>query len=536
MTAAHDLTTTHTAELRLSQPLTAADVVNVPYALTRGCRFQPRKRFEHGPLVELAASIYQRTTFDAEGRVVRSGIEQNLIGRPDAQNAGGYEIAAGERRQRAVGLLVQGLSVAVKVSEDANGRPIMGEVFYQVPADYPLPFRVQDMTDADMIETATLENVLRQDMTPMEEADAFMALLGAGRTLDCIATKYRMHPATVEGRIQLACGLGKEGRKLLDKGEINLEQAKVIASATGALKKSLTDHARSGSSTATLKNLVRICSFPVSNAVFDVEASGLQVEDTGGLGLLGDFPARFKDPKAALNKQLEALEAVKTEEEAAGKWGGVEVLSVESEYANLPTHDFVSCPDEMTPHLTLICSTRTGKTARSELYVHRHLALAFKRQMVEEARRPAEAQAQASGAAPHSQGRASLPQTGRSAGSQTPAAPKVREAAHVIAHRARAQTIQGKLATDTQTCLALSCHALLENHPKLMEISKQSMKAVPLTGEGRALAAELNLLFGTIFNLDEQGYLGKKNGEFDVLSELLHPQVTADALDIGRVL
>lgn len=538
MTAAEkltaDLTAHPSAALRIAAP--SADIVNIPFNRVRRSTLNPRKHFEHEPLVQLAVSIFERTLFDAQGNVTRSGIEHNLLGRTDTAPEYDTEIAAGERRQRAVELLVNGLTVMVKTGEDANGRPIMGEAFMQVPADYPMPFRVSPMTDAELIEAATVENVMRQEMTPMEEADAFMALIGAGRSVDYIAVKYRMHPATVEGRIQLASGLGKEGRKLLDAGEINLEQAKVIAATTGALKKLLTNHAQTGSSAATLKRLLEKATFPVSNALFDVESSGLTIDDSQGLGLLGDFPAQFKDTKAALSKQLEKLNEMKAEEEATGNWGNVEVLPVDSEYANLPTQDFVSKPQGMQAHLILICATKTGKTGRAETYVRRSAAQDFRREQekaAEEARKAAQ-QAAPSGA---DTGTPSAAPSGTAPSIPlTAEPPKIREAAHVIAHQTRAQTIQGKLASDPKLCLALTCDALLKSRSysygsKHLDVNAPTPKTVPLTPEGHALAAELAHTFGTLMVQEEgSGQLVSRRLGFDVFDELTDPKITTDDL------
>lgn len=529
MTAAHELTPA--ADLRLTTPILTTDTVTIPFNRVRRSTLNPRKHFDLTGLVELAVSIFERTTFDDQGKVLHTGIEQNLLGRPDAAPEYDTEIAAGERRYRSVGLLVEGLTAPIKIGEDANGRPIMGERFLQVPADYPMPFKLREMDDAELIETATLENVMRQNMTPMEEADAFMGLIGAGRSVDYIATKYGMHPATVEGRAQLASGLGKEGRKLLDAGEINLEQAKVIASTSGALKKMLLDHALRGSKATTLKNLVKQASFSVDNALFDVEASGLQIEDSQGLGLLGDFPAQFKDPKAALSKQLEKLHEMKAEEEASGNWGHVEVLPVDSEYANLPTQDFVTKPQGMKAHLILICATKTGKTGRAETFVRRSAAQDFKREekAAEEAARVA--RANANGTTPSTE--ASSPSA--TSATITPEPPKIREAAHVIAHQTRAQTIQGKLASDPKLCLAVTCDALLKSKTYMggnyMELSLPLPKEVPLTPEGRALATELAQTFGGLLMQEEgSGRLVKRGLGFDVLDELTEPQITTDDL------
>lgn len=530
MTAAEiltaDLTTSPSAALRIATP--SSDVVSVPFNRSRGSTLNPRKHFAHAPLVELAVNIFERTQRDAEGHITASGIEQNLIGRMDAE---GVEIAAGERRYRAVALLVDGLTVPVQVDVDENGRPVMGERFLQVPDDYPMPFKLREMTDVELIETATVENVMREDMEPMEEADAYLALYGAGRSIKYIAEKYHKHPATVEAYIQLASGLGKEGRKLLRNGEINLEHAKVIASATGQLKKSLIDHARSGSSATTLKHLLRAVSFPVSNAIFDVKASGLHIEGGDGLGLLGDIPARFKDPKAALSRQLEELEKQKAEAEQSGQWGHVEVLAVDSEYANLPTTDFVSCPDGMKQHLTLICATKTGKTGRSEIYVRRAAAQEFKRKVTEELKQEAAQQTGAQGGKADDTSSANATTTTAPASPVTAAPPKIREAAHTIAHQTRAQAIQGKLATDPHTCLALSCHALIESYPRHMEITSNAVKGVPLTPEARALVQDLLPVFCGFLGLDDDGRLVKRSRMgFNVLNELLDPKVSADDL------
>lgn len=537
MTAAEkltaDLTAHPSAALRIAAP--SADIVNIPFNRTRRSKLNPRKYFAYEPLVQLAVSIFERTEFDAQGNVTRSGIEHNLLGRPDTAPEFDTEIAAGERRQRAVELLVQGLTVQVKTGVDANGRPIMGESFMQVPADYPMPFRITPMTDAELIEAATVENVMREEMTPMEEADAFMALIGAGRSVDYIATKYRMHPVTVEGRVQLASGLGREGRKALDAGEINLEHAKVIASTSGPLKKMLLDHACSGSSASSLKRLLEKASFPVSNALFDVEASGLAIDDSQGLGLLGDFPAQFKDPKAALSKQLEKLNEIKVEEEATGNWGAVEIVPVEGSLPDLPPVGFVFKPNGMKAHLLLICATKTGKVGRSEQKVSKAAADAFCHQEDEERKARMAAAAQNAGKsatpiAPTTANTSNAPQVAPTP--LAPEPPKIREAAHVIAHQTRAQAIQGKLARDPKLCLALTCDALLKAlsygyGSKYLDVNASAPKTVPLTPEGLTLAAELAHTFGTLLVQEEgSGQLVSRRLGFDVFDELTDPKIT----------
>lgn len=503
MTAAEHLTTP--ASLRLTSPspevLTSPspEVVTLPFHQVRRSPLNPRKRFDHAALVGMAVNIYQRTTRDEAGNITGTGIIQNLMARPDPQQPGSVEIAAGERRYRAVELLVQGLTAQVQDGTDANGRPVMVEAFYQVPSDYPLPVRVEEMTDADLIEAATVENVERQEFTPMEEADAYLALKGAGRSEEYIALKYGKHPNTIKSRMQLAAGLGKEGRKLLDADQITLEQAKIIASSTGALKKSLTEQALYGASLGTLKNLVKHAAFLVGDALFDVEASGLRIEE----GLLGDFPSKFADTKKALAAQVEALEAVKAQEEGDRWPGGVVVLPVESEHANLPSRDWVHAnqrPELVPAMLVLTYSTVNGRSQRFERVARYSDVLAYRQKQREEAERAErEAAAQSGTATP-----ANAPSFKAESG------PKVREAAHVLGHQARCMALDGHLAAHPQMCLALACAALVSNasHDRsLMGLSVKGRKPVPLTEEGRALAAQVAQRFHLLFQLSEQGEL-----------------------------
>ena len=95
---------------------------------------QPRKSFEPNGLDELAASI--RT----------SGVIQPIIVR---RVGGGYQIIAGERRWRAA--RQAGLE--------------------RVPAI------VREATDAESLELALVENLLREDLNPMDEAEAYRNLL-----------------------------------------------------------------------------------------------------------------------------------------------------------------------------------------------------------------------------------------------------------------------------------------------------------------------------------------------------------------------
>jgi ParB family transcriptional regulator, chromosome partitioning protein len=95
---------------------------------------QPRKEFEPRGLEQLAASIRA------------SGVLQPVIARKTAH---GYELIAGERRWRAA-------------RQAGLGR---------------IPVIVREATDAESLELALVENLLREDLNPIEEAEAYQKLL-----------------------------------------------------------------------------------------------------------------------------------------------------------------------------------------------------------------------------------------------------------------------------------------------------------------------------------------------------------------------
>ncbi|SHN33171.1 ParB/RepB/Spo0J family partition protein [Gracilibacillus kekensis] len=120
--------------------------------------YQPRKVFEADAIEELKESIIQH------------GILQPLIVRKSIR---GYEIVVGERRFRA--------------AKEANLETI--------------PVVIKDLTDEQMMELALLENIQREDLTPIEEATAYDRLINElGTTQDELAKrlgKSRSHIANL---------------------------------------------------------------------------------------------------------------------------------------------------------------------------------------------------------------------------------------------------------------------------------------------------------------------------------------------------
>ena len=135
--------------------------VEIPLAEIRPSPFQPRKRFDDKKLDELAASIRAQ------------GILSPVIVR---QIPGGYELVAGERRLRA--------------AERASLERI--------------PAVVREMSNAEMLEVALIENVQREDLNPIEEAEVYRRLIEEfGLTQEEMAARVGKDRASVANTLRL---------------------------------------------------------------------------------------------------------------------------------------------------------------------------------------------------------------------------------------------------------------------------------------------------------------------------------------------
>lgn len=158
----------------------------LPLNLCRAVSFNPRKRFEPASLNELADSIE------------KFGVMQPVLARPiTGAKRGGmlYEIVAGERRFRASKL------VAERRKE----------------ADIAvIPAVVRELSDFDALELATTENLQREDLHPLEEAEGFEGLLlhplsggefspprTRGYSVEELAARIGKSKAYVFGRLKL---------------------------------------------------------------------------------------------------------------------------------------------------------------------------------------------------------------------------------------------------------------------------------------------------------------------------------------------
>ncbi|MEW6663454.1 MAG: ParB/RepB/Spo0J family partition protein [Bacillota bacterium] len=150
--------------------------------------YQPRRNFDDGKLEELAASIKEH------------GVVQPVVLRPLA--SGRYELVAGERRWRACRLL--------------NMENI--------------PAVIKDLTDSQTTEIALIENIQREDLSPLEEAGAFRTLMEEfGFTQEQLAQrlgKSRPYVANILRLLQLP----HEVQELVSQGQLTAGHARALLS------------------------------------------------------------------------------------------------------------------------------------------------------------------------------------------------------------------------------------------------------------------------------------------------------------------
>ena len=148
-------------------------------------RFQPREVFDPGKLKELVLSVKEK------------GVLQPIIVRPKGN---GYELIAGERRLRAAKELG----------------------FSQVPAI------IRDVKDDEALEISLIENIQRQDLNPIEEAQAYQRLIDEfSLTQEGVSQKVGKDRATIANTVRLL-RLPEKIKEEIYLGRISMGHAKAI--------------------------------------------------------------------------------------------------------------------------------------------------------------------------------------------------------------------------------------------------------------------------------------------------------------------
>jgi len=213
-------------------------------------RLQPRTVFSEESLEALTESIRAQ------------GILQPLIVRPLADQPGRFEIVAGERRWRAA----------------------------QRARLHEVPVILRELTDAQALELALVENVQRQDLDALEEAEGYRRLIEEfhhrQEDLARLIGKSRSHIANTLRLLQLSPGV----KALLQKGALSAGHARALLTAPEADRLAETVVAKGLSVRDTERLAASERKAPgeagqVGTAAVDPDLAALQEELSGRLGL-----------------------------------------------------------------------------------------------------------------------------------------------------------------------------------------------------------------------------------------------------------
>jgi ParB family chromosome partitioning protein len=173
-------------EVLLGGAAATSELVHVPVGSIRANSRQPRKRLDAEGIDELAESIRAQ------------GLVQPVVVRP--AKAGGYELIAGERRWRAA--RVAGLAT--------------------------VPAVVRETDDRDSLLLALVENVAREDLSPVDEARAYAALMDEfGLGLGDVAEQVGRSKPTVSNRVRLL-ELPDDVLGLVERGQLSEGHARAV--------------------------------------------------------------------------------------------------------------------------------------------------------------------------------------------------------------------------------------------------------------------------------------------------------------------
>jgi len=208
---------------------------------------QPRRHFDEDALDELAASIQAR------------GLLQPILVRPHGHR---YQIVAGERRWRAA----------------------------QKAQLHEVPVIVRDFNDSETLEIALLENIQRQDLNAIEEAEGYRKLIADyGHTQDALGKLVHKSRSHVANLLRLL-DLPEKVRALVASGALSMGHARALV--TAADPEALADEiVGKGLSVRDTEKLVRLGRkgrerqgrLEIKGASADIEALERQLGDMVGL-------------------------------------------------------------------------------------------------------------------------------------------------------------------------------------------------------------------------------------------------------------
>jgi ParB family transcriptional regulator, chromosome partitioning protein len=217
----------------------------VPVELIRPGAYQPRRRFAETELEALAQSIREK------------GVLQPLLVRPLAGEDADFELVAGERRWRAAQRI--GL--------------------------HEVPVIVRPMADSEALEIALVENLQREDLSPLEEGEAYSRLMDEfGRTQASLADAVGKSRSHVANTVRLL-SLPPPVRRRLEEGELSAGHARALLAASDPVAVAAEVVRRGLNVRATERLVQRRATAPPKRRPRDADTAAIERELAAALGL-----------------------------------------------------------------------------------------------------------------------------------------------------------------------------------------------------------------------------------------------------------
>ena len=181
-----NIDTLNNYEKEIVETTSKSDIIEISVDDIRSNPHQPREYFDEEALNELAESIKDH------------GILEPIIVKKSIK---GYDLVAGERRTKAAS--IAGLET--------------------------IPAIIRDFTDQQMMEIALIENIQREDLSPIEEAQAYKNYIDAtGFTQEEVANKFGKSRSYITNLLGLL-SLPKYVQKEVINGTISMSHARVLS-------------------------------------------------------------------------------------------------------------------------------------------------------------------------------------------------------------------------------------------------------------------------------------------------------------------
>lgn len=239
-------------------------------------RYQPRRIMGEAELQDLAQSIREL------------GVLQPILVREDPDRPGNYEIIAGERRWRAA----------------------------QLAQLHEVPVLVKVLSNKETLEVALVENLQREDLSPLEEAVGLQRLMDEfGHTQEALAKAVGKSRSHVANMLRLL-GLPDAVKAMVDKGELSAGHARALLSAAApeALARQVVDQ---GLSVRQTEQLVQRAATAKSSGARrgpkekDADTRALETDLSDLLGLRVAIVAKGREGSVTLYyKSLDQLDGL----------------------------------------------------------------------------------------------------------------------------------------------------------------------------------------------------------------------------------